>query len=131
MYSKSDLDYAYLAGMIDADGFVSIVRMLKANTGRCDPNIYHALKLGISGTNSSPHELAKKLFGGNITKYASKKEEHQDNYQWNCSGPTAAAALYVLLPFLLVKIKQADIGIRFQVLISEPKNSTLYPEAPM
>lgn len=124
------LKLAYLAGMIDGDGFISIARCLKMNNGRCKPSIYHTLKIGIAGTNRSPHDLARSIFGGNVKKYIPKKDGHQPNFQWTASGPTAEKAIKAILPYLIVKQKQAIIGIAFQMAIYRHRNEQHLEQKP-
>lgn len=79
----NELDLAYLAGMIDADGFITIQRTTKANTGKCEhPSVYHALKVGIGGTERQPHDLASSIFGGAVSRYTPKNEmrEERDSF---------------------------------------------------
>lgn len=124
----NDTELAYLAGMIDADGFISISRALKMNRGRCKPSIYHSLKVGICGTNRAPHDLARRLFGGNVTCYKPKNKDHQTNYQWNASGPTAVFTLKKILPYLIVKYEQALVAFAFQDLINRQREDRRYEQ---
>lgn len=109
-----DTDLAYLAGIIDSDGFITIQRTRKAHTGKCAPAIYHCLKVGIAGTRTQPHELAKSLFGGNISKYEPGKDGYRDQYQWSVTGPRAVKVIKSIGIYLRVKTKQAELGLHFQ-----------------
>ncbi len=112
-----DIDLAYLAGVIDCDGFITIARARKANKGKCKPNTYHCLKVGISGTRRAPHDLAQSLFGGNVSSYTPKNKNHRVQYQWTSSGPTALAFIHAIAPYLRIKVAQAELGVQFQELL--------------
>jgi hypothetical protein len=106
---------AYLAGVIDSDGYITIQRTRKANKNRCAPNTYYCLKVGIAGTRTPPHELAVSVFGGNISEYSNGR--HRRQYQWSVTGPTARRVLEAIRPFLLVKREQAERGLAFQEML--------------
>lgn len=109
-----DWNLAYLAGMIDADGYITISRANKMNAGRCAPATYHSLRVGIAGTNRKPHDLAAAIFGGSVTAYTPINPAHKRQFQWNVSGTTAAVVLRAIQSFLLIKSEQARIGLEFQ-----------------
>lgn len=113
----SQTDLAYLAGIIDADGYIIIARSMKANGGRAKPNIYHNLKTGIAGTRTEPHDLAQSLFGGNVQCYMPKNKAHRPQYQWSLQGPSAKAFLLAILPYLRVKRRHGELGLQFQALM--------------
>lgn len=115
----TDLDLAYLAGVIDCDGYVTIWSSLKSNAGRAKPNTYYAVKVGIAGTRRQPHDLAASLFGGNVSCYVPKNGQHRPQFQWSATGPTATAFLGGVRPYLRVKDKQADLALQFQLVLEE------------
>ena len=117
VHAPDPLEIAYLAGVIDSDGYIVVQRARKANTGRAQPNVYYSIKVGIAGTRTPPHELAKAIFGGNIQRYQPKNPAHRAQFQWQISGPVAAAALFIPKPHLRVKCEQAEIAIDFQNMI--------------
>lgn len=116
-----DTDIAYLAGIIDSDGFITIQRTRKQNASTGIPQTYYALKVGISGTRTPPHELAQELFGGAIHAYTPKNAAHRTQFQWCCTGGTAVAMLRQLRPFLRVKLTQAELGISFYATMLETR----------
>lgn len=56
-----DVDLAYLAGVIDADGYVTATR--SERNGR----LYFGAQVGITGSRRQPHDLASSIFGGRVT----------------------------------------------------------------
>ncbi len=96
---------AYLAGMIDGDGYITIARAYRG--GR----YYHTPQVGIAGTRSEPHEFAASLWGGAINRYVPKNPLHRPQFQWCRSGITAAGVIEAIRPYLLVKAEQADLAL--------------------
>jgi hypothetical protein len=95
---------AYLAGVIDSDGFVGVQR--QAKRGR----LYFGVRVGITGTRRQPHDLAAATFGGNVT-------EHDGNFQWMRTGRSAPAVLVAVRPYLRVKARQADLALALQAAV--------------
>lgn len=95
---------AYLAGVIDSDGFVGVQRQTQRQ------RVYFGVRVGITGTRRQPHDLAAATFGGNVT-------EHHGNFQWMRTGRSAPAVLAALRPYLRVKARQADLAIALQAAI--------------
>lgn len=115
-----DTTFAYLAGILDADGFITIQRTTK---NRVAPNghewspTYYTAKVGIAGTRDAPHKLAHHVFGGSITTYQPADAKHRMTHQWNISGPKAAIVLRAVLPYLRVKHRQAELALELTELI--------------
>ena len=96
---------AYLAGVIDSDGYISIHRSCRAG------KLYHAPIIGISGTRTQPHELAQSIWGGKIHCYVPKNPRHRPQYQWLRQGIAAPPIIEALLPYLRVKAEQASLAL--------------------
>jgi hypothetical protein len=109
-----DVDLAYLAGVVDSDGFITIHRKTKASKYTGQSATYHWLRAGISGSQTQPHELALSLFGGGISRHTPKVERFRTQCQWAVYGDNAARFLAAISPYLRVKLQQAVLGHRFQ-----------------
>lgn len=110
--------FAYLAGVIDSDGFISAHRHKRQGVVYCAPLI------GISGTSSEPHELAQSIWGGSFFAYTPKNPAHRVQYQWQAVGVRAATAIRDIEPFLLSKTRQASIALHMWKKISEGMHRT-------
>jgi hypothetical protein len=99
------LTLAYLAGIIDADGYITI------NRSQRGISVYHGPQIGIAGTRREPHDLAASLWGGKVGCYTPKISGHLPQFQWSRQGGTAAAIIVQLLPFLRVKVDQAYLAL--------------------
>lgn len=124
-------DYAYLAGMIDADGCIRINRVTKTPKGCSRPATYYSAEVSIAGTRRQPHDFASQVFGGSVRSYQPKNPAHRLLYSWKVNGPKASSALASLLPYLRVKRMQALLAIELQSVVveqfSEIKATTVPP----
>lgn len=116
--TKNKLTLAYLAGMIDADGFISAHK--RNHNGR----IYCGPLIGIAGTDPAPHQLAHSVWGGSLTAYTPKNPKHRLQHQWQCVGLRAATAIKDILPYLLTKRRQAEIAIEMWEMIDAGMHRT-------
>lgn len=96
---------AYMAGIIDADGHISIHRR------RHGEKPYYSPLIGISGTQPQPHKIAQDLWGGSFFTYRPKNPQHRLQYQWQCIGIRAATAIEAILPYLRLKEEQALVAL--------------------
>ena len=93
------MDYVtYIAGFLDGEGCI------------CASNSYLAVTL--TNINREPLELAERLFGGTIYEQAPRDSRHKLLFRWQVNGQEAAGVLRYLLPYLIVKRKQALLGIK-------------------
>lgn len=96
---------AYLAGMIDADGYITIHRSQRGT------HVYHAPQIGIAGTRREPHDLAASLWGGTVGFYQPRIEGHLGQFQWSRQGAAAVKPIEDIYPYLRIKVKQADLAL--------------------
>lgn len=116
-----EITLAYLAGVIDSDGFISITR------GRHGGKLYHAAIVGIAGTRSEPHDLAASLWGGKVHAYTPKNPRHRIVFQWSRTGDQAHHVIGLLLPYLRVKIDQAWLAIELQEHVLAGRGDDPFP----
>lgn len=96
---------AYLAGMIDGDGYITINRSIRGL------KVYHAPQVGITGTRREPHDLAASLWGGAVSCYRPSNPVHRPQFHWSRQGAAAAAIILSVEPYLLVKREQAWLAL--------------------
>lgn len=108
---------AYLAGVIDSDGFISAA--VSSHKGRR----YYAASVGIAGTRREPHDLAASIFGGKVYEYVPRGDRAHNRvvFQWQRYGPAAAIVITTVAPYLRVKQEQADGAIWLQEAVEEAK----------
>lgn len=112
---------AYLAGMIDADGYITITRANRR--GR----LYHAPQVGIAGTRPAPHALAASIWGGTISRYEPRNPLHGAQYQWCRVGAAAVPVIEAIFPYLRVKVDQAALAIELWQHVEDGKRDDPFP----
>lgn len=105
---SDELTLAYLAGVIDSDGYITIHR--SQHGGR----LYHAARVGIAGTRPQPHELASSIWGGRVSLHTPRNPRHRPQYQWSRTGRPAIPIIEAVLPHLRVKVDQAYLALALE-----------------
>lgn len=121
--------YAYFAGAIDADGFISIQRTVKKSKP-WHPT-YHTVRVGFTGTvGTVVQDLLRENFGGSVYVHIPKNKNHKPSHSWQASGKKAKVVLIAIAPYLLVKQEQAHLGIEFQELMERQRKEMLKIQKP-
>ena len=109
-----DTDLAYLAGFIDADGFIAINRYCPRKNDS-DGRYGYNLRIGAVNTQREVLEWIQNKFGGYIYKRKpSNPEKHRIAYAWYLDSKKAEAVLRLISPYLKRKKLQANIAIKFR-----------------
>lgn len=99
-------DFAYMAGVMDAEGHITI------NRGRRKNTLSYNARLGITNSYKPVLEMAKTLFGGSICEAGNKKGK--PIFIWYLSEKSSIEkALLHLLPYLIVKKDRANLLLEF------------------
>jgi hypothetical protein len=110
---KQAVLYAYLAGILDGEGTIRICRSKLANKKFKNHNLKYAAHMGIGMVSKNVLELFQKVFGANVRMERVLKGRQQI-YRWGTSGNIGVPIiLEKLLPYLMVKRKQAELVIKF------------------
>lgn len=112
---------AYLAGMIDGDGYITINRSQRGQY------VYHGPQIGIAGTRREPHDLAASLWGGTVCMHRPKNQLHRPQFQWSRQGAAAVPIIEALLPYLLIKREHAELALELWMHLEEGKSDDPYP----
>lgn len=112
---------AYLAGMIDGDGYISIVRSVRGGKE------YFGAQIGIAGTRPEPHNLAASIWGGVVSRYKPANPKHRDQFQWSRQGAAAAEAIKAIEPFLLIKKDHAALALELHEHVREARSDDPFP----
>ena len=113
--------YAYLAGMIDGDGYITITRSTRGGKD------YFGAQVGIAGTRRDPHDLAASLFGGKVSCYQPANPKHRPQFQWQRMGKAALPVIEGILPYLLLKKEHALLALELQELATEASSPDPFP----
>jgi hypothetical protein len=113
IYKNKERLYAYFAGAIDAEGFISIQKTIRKNKSRT-PHAYYNAKIGLTNTNNTAVlNLLKENFGGSIYSYKPSNPNARPWSVWQTSDKHARDILVVLQPYFMAKKRQAEIIIDF------------------
>jgi hypothetical protein len=112
----SATDAAYLAGIIDGEGHISIY----GGYGGADPHRYRA-HLGVANTSMSLLEWCKSATGvGGIAVQRKVSETRKAVWQWMVVSEGAASVLVQVLPYLVIKADRAKLVVEFQSRLRQP-----------
>lgn len=107
-----ELLYAYFAGAIDADGFISVQRSSrKVGKKYIHQPTYYLAKVGFTGTNPLVQNLLRENFGGSFYTHQPKNPEHKMWYVWQAEGKQAKEVLRKIIPYLVIKKQQGEIAL--------------------
>lgn len=107
----SDVDRAYLAGVIDSDGCIGAAQLRKTRIKR-GPGIIFCIY--VSMADPQVPELLSRFYGGHVhvIRPSSRNKQRVCMYKWQGYGEIGARLLRDVLPYLRVKRQQADAYLR-------------------
>src|SRR5690242_18139412 len=111
IWSNSQLketDKAYLAGIIDGEGSITI---LHRNSHKGNP-VPRTMRLQVYNTNKEIIDWLLSKFGG--MSYKSNRGKNKPVMEWYVSANNASDILKLALNYLIIKKNQAVLAIEFQ-----------------
>ena len=121
MITEKELLYAYMAGFVDADGYISIVTLAW--------NKQQIAKIAVCNTNFAVIDLFVKEFGGKVRTREQKVANWRRVYEWQLTSNKGVAVMKLLLPYLKLKTEQANLAIELQKLRQDKRiTSRWHPE---
>lgn len=107
----SETDYAYLAGIIDAECCLSIQHYKPQNR----PNRVYKIVLSINNTRRPIFQWLTERFGGNLhfIDRESKNKNHRNQLMWRISGKSLSKILPFIVPYLSYKKPVGEELIKF------------------
>lgn len=111
-----DLELAYLAGAVDSDGWIGIVKHdpNRPSKRRCAS---YCEAITFAQTGPTIPEMLKARFGGHV-QYRIRRGDRAKNwrpmYYWNGRSKIAARAVAALRPYLKIKARQADLVLELR-----------------
>ena len=102
----------YAAGLFDGEGMIRIARWEKPDS----IHVRYALYVSIGMTHRPIIEQWQAEFGGKMymNRHDLRNKKHRIQYLWSVGSRIAANCLRELLPYLIVKRTEAQIGIALQ-----------------
>jgi hypothetical protein len=117
---QMETTYAYLAGAIDADGFISIGRKVGSRP-RADGSkpIYYVVKVGLSETSPIIPDLLQETFPAWRGGHQPRNPAHKRWFIWQATNQKAREPLLRLIPHLRLKRQQAELALQFLDLLAK------------
>ena len=100
-----EVEKAYLAGIIDGEGTVTLMRHHQNET----PAPYVAIS---NNDLKLLHWVKKKIGAGTITTKPRREQHHKDSYTWCLRFDKAIAFLNSIKGYLIIKRRQADLIVK-------------------
>ena len=97
-------DLIYLAGIVDGEGCVSVTYKTKARHER--------IRLTVSNTDRNLIDWLTSRVGGSVSKNQ-PKGNRKPAYHWEIYSSKAFIVLTLLLPYLKLKKRQAELCLQF------------------
>lgn len=106
---KQRTAWAYLAGMIDGEGCIYCAKSSRKGT-----TDYYCLQLSIVNTNRRLMGWLNMHFDGYVRRIPARDKKAKDVYRWKAKSEDITMLLKGVLPYLLLKNKQASLAISFR-----------------
>jgi hypothetical protein len=108
----SEIDVAYMSGLIDGEGCIHISEDHKTFNGK--KYTYHTLVLTIA--NSDPRMLLwiEDHFGGKVVPKTKCETNRRQAWTWSVVSREAEAVLRLITPYLISKKDQAELALKFR-----------------
>lgn len=107
-----DVEKAWLAGIIDGEGSIFIMKQKRKDRER-DTN--YILRVSVQSTDPYMAAECQKLVGGPVIfEQIDKRPNNSNTLKWELSGKRAKNVLQDIIPYMKVKHQQARLAIEFQ-----------------
>ncbi len=104
----------YLAGMIDGEGSISIVRARRDQSKRpTRSTVYHELTIHVFNNDCRIMLWLLDNVGGIVNRREPRKIQHAPSYTWTVTNKVACELLKSIFSLLVSKIQQARLAIEF------------------
>src|SRR5262245_33597791 len=118
-----DLTLAYLAGVIDSDGYIGIKRSTYSMRvlGESHQAIYSE-RMGVKQVELPAVALLQVTFGGYLGLAQPSAKKGRPLHTWYVHSAAAGRALAMLRPYLRIKAAQADNALALRALIASTRS---------
>ncbi len=111
MRQRSQMTDAYVAGLIDGEGCISIAKY------RQQRNFSVRVEIGMSSKAMLLLKWVQEVYGGAIRLTRKKSEKWDAAYTWGVYGQKGSAFLRVIGPLLKLKQQNAKVALQLQAMI--------------
>jgi len=109
--NNAEARFAYLAAVIDCDGSFTLV---KENSQTHCKNIRYEFRIVVTNTNKEFLEAIKNEFGGHVRVQNKSNGVWKTSYRWTSSSKKIEEIAWGILPFLIIKKRQAELLLEFR-----------------
>ena len=111
----NETDKAYMAGIMDADGYFTIKRSTYAMRVRGDATQpVFSERVGIKQVTPQAVEFLAQHFGGSVRIEKASAQNGKPLYSWQITNKMAARLVETLMPYLRIKRRQAEILLQLR-----------------
>jgi len=110
MCYDTDITPQYLAGYIDADGYIGINKSNTANG-----SYRYAVYVGITSTNRDVLSLIQKKYGGGLTKNNNGSKKWRPKYSLVWYSHKAKELINIIFNYLVIKKERAKLVLSFPI----------------
>lgn len=103
----------YLAGLIDADGNISIC---KSNGAKGQKNATYSVMVQFTNTDFAIMQWLLEVIGGAVHSRKRTNPKHKEAFVWKVYGTNAQKLLLALEPHLRIKRDRCSVALRFREL---------------
>lgn len=115
-------DIAYIAGVVDSDGYIGIKKSTYALRVRKDATQpVYCERIGIKQVEHHAVSLIKGIFGGCLSLEKPYTEKNRPMYAYSITNKKAAYLIRTILPYLRIKRKQAENAIRLRECLNRSR----------
>lgn len=108
----TDVELAWLAGIVDGEGSIFIMKAARKDRAR---SFNYVLRVSVQSTDRIMARSCYEISGeGACMDAVTKQDNNSNTYKWQVSCTKASETLKKLLPYLRVKKQQAEVAIKFQ-----------------
>ena len=98
----NNTDAAYIAGLFDGEGWISI-RCIRANPNERQLNRRFNVAMGLANTNLEVVVFVRSIFGGAIDRKTKRTAHHQDCWEWRLREGEIIPFCNAVLPYLRIQ----------------------------
>ena len=101
-------DAAYIAGLLDGEGHISVT---------FDHKRHHYLEVKITNTNVAVLQFVESVFGGRIWVHSKATPNRLTAYRWGIGGKGLDEFLETIQPFVRIRARQVEAALAFRATV--------------
>lgn len=115
----SETELAYLAGIVDGEGCFAMHKR----------GHHYGTQIEVGNTDLLLMDWLKSHFGGTVSHEPRSNKKHQDIWRWRTTTDTLEVILQSLIPYLIVKKRQAQIMLAYRATVNVGRSTARKSDA--